>query len=104
MARGKPGSKHPGRLNPSHDDRTRAKIKASQLINRLYGLANGTVDNMPPHAVTAAVALLRKVLPDLAAVEHSGEIATPYALVLPMAETAEAWETECKPLESKDIN
>ena len=31
---------------------------------------------MVPSAVTAAVALLRKVLPDLASVEHSGEIAT----------------------------
>lgn len=60
------------RLNPSHDARTRAKIQTSQLINRLQLLAHGKVE-MPPHAVTAALGLLRKTLPDYSVVQHEGK-------------------------------
>jgi hypothetical protein len=52
------------RLNPEHDDRTRAKIQTSQIVNRLTKLVFGEVE-MPPHAVSAALGLLRKTLPDL---------------------------------------
>lgn len=56
-----------------HDDETRAKIQTTQLVNRLTGHVLGTVE-MVPSQVTAALGLLKKVLPDLAAVEHSGEV------------------------------
>lgn len=59
------------RLNPKHDERTRAKIQTSQLINRLQKLSNGEIE-MPPHAVTAALGLLRKTLPDYSVVTHEG--------------------------------
>lgn len=49
-----------------HDDNTRAKIQASQLVNRLTKHALGEVD-MTASQVNAATTLLRKVLPDLAA-------------------------------------
>lgn len=60
------------RLNPAHDERTRAKIQTSQLINRLQAFIKSQVE-LSPAQVTAALGLLRKTLPDLAAVEHSGE-------------------------------
>lgn len=56
------------RLNPQHDARTREKIRTSQLINRLNSFINGEVE-MPPHAVTAALGLLKKTLPDLQSID-----------------------------------
>ena len=58
-----------------HDDETRAKIQTSQLVNRLTDHVLGKVD-MSPSQVTAGLGLLKKTLPDLASVEHSGEIVT----------------------------
>jgi hypothetical protein len=58
-----------------HDEETRARIKTSQLINRLTGHVLGDVE-MSASQVTAGLGLLRKTLPDLTATEHSGEIAT----------------------------
>ena len=56
-----------------HDDDTRKKIQAAQLINRLTAHVMGEVD-MKATQVNAALGLLRKTLPDLAAVEYTGEI------------------------------
>lgn len=61
------------RLNPAHDERTRAKIKTSQIINRLEKLVNGDVE-MSSQQVTAALGLLRKTLPDLSAVTLDGRM------------------------------
>lgn len=61
------------RLNPAHDDRTRAKIKTSQIINRLEKLVNGEIE-MNAQQVTAAGILLKKTLPDLSAVTMDGKI------------------------------
>lgn len=47
-----------------HDDNTRLKIQAAQLINRLQGHAYGTVD-LSPTQVRSIEILLRKTLPDL---------------------------------------
>lgn len=47
-----------------HDEETRAKIKTSQLINRLQDHVDGKVD-MRPSQVSAGLGLLRKTLPDL---------------------------------------
>lgn len=58
-----------------HDEETRAKIRTSQLINRLEGHVFGNVE-MTATQVTAGLGLLRKTLPDISSVEHSGEIAT----------------------------
>ena len=63
------------RLNPTHDAKTRAKIRTSQIINRLEKFIlrecdeDGVVVEMAPHQVTAALGLLRKTLPDLANVD-----------------------------------
>lgn len=47
-----------------HDDNTRAKIQAAQLINRLAAHANGEVE-LSNTQVRAIEVLLRKTLPDL---------------------------------------
>jgi len=65
-----------------HDEETRAKIKVGNIIARLEKLIAGQIE-MAPHAVTAALGLLRKTLPDLTSVEHSGEIAKTYVARLP---------------------
>jgi hypothetical protein len=54
------------RLNPQHDERTRAKIQTSQIANRLSDHVFGKVE-MSPTQVKAAEILLRKTLPDLSA-------------------------------------
>lgn len=54
-----------------HDDETRAKIQAAQIINRLMGCINGEVE-LSPAQVSAAKTLLGKVLPDLSAVTLDG--------------------------------
>jgi hypothetical protein len=60
------------RLDPAHDERTRAKIQTSQLINRLISHVNGEVE-LSSTQVRAAEVLLKKTLPDLQAVEHSSD-------------------------------
>ena len=63
-----------------HDENTRKKIKASQLINRLTNHALADEEVMTASQVNATKILLGKVLPDLKAmdiiadVEHNGEI------------------------------
>jgi hypothetical protein len=50
----------------------RSKISNSSILNHLIDHVEGRRD-LSQTQVTAAIALLKKVLPDLAAVEHSGE-------------------------------
>lgn len=54
-----------------HDDNTRAKIKTSQIVNRLTGHVLGSVE-MSTSQVSAGLGLLRKTLPDLSQAELSG--------------------------------
>ena len=57
-----------GRL---HQEDVRAKIQTSQLVNRLTDHVFGRVE-LSASQVTAAMGLIKKVLPDLAAVQHTG--------------------------------
>lgn len=61
------------RLNPDHDERTRAKIQTSQIINRLTSLVNGKID-MTAQQVSAAKILLGKTLPDLSSVQMDANV------------------------------
>lgn len=61
------------RINPKHDEQTRQKIQTSQLVNRLQSLANGEIV-MDALQLRAAEILLKKTLPDLQAVSHSGDL------------------------------
>lgn len=64
------------RLRKTHQDDVRKKIQATQLINRLTNHALGKVD-MNATQVQAIRILLDKSLPNLAAVEHSGNDDSP---------------------------
>lgn len=56
-------------------EKWREKIQASQLLNRLRDHAmDGEKVKMTATQVKAAEILLRKVIPDLKAIEHSGEV------------------------------
>jgi hypothetical protein len=56
---------------PSHEEKTKRLIRASQLLNRLNSYANGEVE-MTPAQVQAAKIVIGKEIPDLKAIEHSG--------------------------------
>ncbi len=61
----------PRTRQPNHDERTRAKIRSSQLVNVLIRFIKGEV-SLSGDQVRAALGLIRKTLPDLAAVTLSG--------------------------------
>jgi hypothetical protein len=84
------------RLNPKHEQVTRDKIRGSQLINRLMAFANGEVE-MQPHQVTAALGLLRKVLPDLASQELTIDHVQPFAVLPAVMPDSKDWETAFQP-------
>lgn len=64
------------RKNTRIDQKTRDKIQASQLINRLQKHIDAEQELMTPSQVTAALGLLKKTCPDLKSVELSGGLET----------------------------
>jgi hypothetical protein len=80
-----------------HDDETRAKIQASQLINRLSEHVLGKCE-MTATQVTAGLGLLRKVLPDLAASHNTNETTVNYVARMPeVAATVQKWQQQHTP-------
>lgn len=75
-----------------HDENTRLKIQAAQLINRLEAHANGTVD-LTNTQVRAIEVLLRKILPDLADVRMEVD-ATPITFNLNMGDAQKSGEED----------
>lgn len=68
-----------------HDAETRAKIQTSQLLNRLndhvFGKEGQAVD-ISATQMKAIEILLKKTLPDLSAVEMSGDADSPMKMVI----------------------
>lgn len=58
---------------PNHEEKTKALIRASQLLNRLTEHANGNIE-MTQSQVNAARIVIGKAIPDLKAIEHSGDL------------------------------
>jgi hypothetical protein len=56
-----------------HDDETRAKIQAAQIINRFQACLAGEV-TLDAQQVSVGKALLNKVLPDLSAVSMEADV------------------------------
>lgn len=56
-----------------HDEGTRQKIKAAQIINRLHRHVMADAPIMDASQVSAAKTLLGKVLPDLAVTQLQGD-------------------------------
>lgn len=65
-----------------HDDETRRRIKTSQLLNRLTAHSLAPKPIMDASQVTAALGVLKKTLPDLAAIQHSGDASAPFVLTI----------------------
>lgn len=78
-------------------DTWREKIRIGMLLNHLRNHVLGRVE-MTPTQVRAAEILLRKVLPDQASVEHSGEVQHSYVARMPeVANTTEQWQKQYSP-------
>jgi len=55
-----------------HDEQTKRRIQASQLLNRLESFVKGKVE-MTSAQVLAAKVVIGKSIPDLKAVQHTGK-------------------------------
>lgn len=73
----------PGATGVKLTDEHRTKIQTSQILNRLIGHAEGTVE-MTATQVTAGLGLLKKALPDLSAMtmEATHDVSDPLAEML----------------------
>lgn len=60
----------------THAQKTREKIQASQVVNRLIKHVLGELE-LSPTQVTAACKLMNKTIPDLKSLEISGDEANP---------------------------
>lgn len=75
-------------------DEHRVKIQNSNILNALIEHIEGTRE-MGASQVTAAIALLRKVLPDMQSIEHSGEVVATYVLrSAPVSKTVPEWQEQ----------
>ena len=80
-----------------HDDETRAKIQASQLVNRLQDHVLGKIE-LSPTQVRSAEILLKKTIPDLSSSENKTEVVHRYVARLPQkAPDAQAWQKQNAP-------
>lgn len=75
------------------DESVRERIQTSMLINRLNSFVNGNVE-MNSAQVTAALGLLRKVLPDLQASENKTEVTHRYVARIPGELPKEEWQSQ----------
>ena len=83
------------RKHLSHDTKTRDKIRTSQLINRLERFVlseteQGVKVELSPAQVTAALGLIKKTLPDISAIQHSGDSDNPIRTIQEIALVAPA--------------
>lgn len=79
------------------NDEARCRVKTTEIINRLQGHVLGSVE-MSKTQISAALGLLRKTLPDLSSVEHSGEVAIPNVIRAPHVEqNTEQWRQRYAP-------
>ena len=81
-------------------DEHRNKIKVSHIINRLQAHALGKVELMTATQVAAALGLLKKTMPDLAAVEHGGDVKMTYIASPEMPNDEWVKEFADRPLDS----
>jgi hypothetical protein len=85
------------RKDTSYVELTRARIQTTKLLERGQRWLLGQKDendhaiSFEPHQITLLVALLRKTLPDLQAIEHGGEIELKHHVVQADPLTPEQW-------------
>ncbi len=79
------------------DDRTREKIRTTQLLNRLQDHVFGKVE-LSPTQVRSAEILLKKSMPDLSASDNKTEITHHYVADVPaVAPNTETWQQQNAP-------
>jgi hypothetical protein len=78
-----------GSIDMEWEEKTRKKIQTSMITNRLIDYVNGKI-KLEPAQVTAAIALMRKCLPDLTASEIKGDVVHRFAVV-PQVMPKEQW-------------
>lgn len=76
---------------PKSDDSIRSKIEVLTIVERLTQFVKGEIEMTSPQ-VSAALGLLKKALPDLASVEHGGEIAQTLHTISSEPMSEEEWE------------
>jgi hypothetical protein len=64
----------------THDDKTKRLIQASQLVNRLILHANGEIE-LTQTQINAARIVIGKYIPDLKAIELTGEGGGPVRVI-----------------------
>jgi hypothetical protein len=69
-----------GSIDFEWEKATRRKIQTSMIANRLIDYVNGKI-KLEPAQVTAALGLMRKILPDLVAAEVKSEVVHKFAVV-----------------------
>lgn len=69
------------RMRKTHQEDVRSKIQASQLINILQNHALGISEELSQTRMKAIEILLKKSLPDLTAIELTGEGGGPVQIV-----------------------
>lgn len=77
----------------------RERIRTTQLINRLTNFCLGKTNGkdkceLSPHQVTGILGLLKKAVPDLQAIEHSGEVAQEVYMISAEPPTEAEWQAE----------
>lgn len=78
----------------AYADAVRARIKAGGIAKRLEDYVVGKI-SLEPAQVTAALGLLRKIVPDCASVEHSGEVIQRFVADLPeVSPSVDAWSKQ----------
>ena len=81
------------RKNLHHNEACRDKIQTSQLINRLQNNALGKLNSpLTREQIRCIEILLRKKLPDLVNVEHSGDVDTHHHMISDKPMSNDEWE------------
>jgi hypothetical protein len=79
------------------EDDVRARIQSSKVANRLISFVLGEVQ-LEPAQVTAALGLLKKVLPDLSSSENKTEVLHRFVARVPnKTETSDQWQQQNAP-------
>lgn len=82
------GNKKPGFLGNYHANKTREKIKVTQIVHRLQKFVDGEVELSQPQ-VRAAEILLKKALPDLQSISIEGVDDNPVKIAIEWANQSE---------------
>lgn len=72
---------------PNHEEKTKNLIRASQLLNRLNSFVNGECE-LTPAQVQAAKIIIGKEIPDLKAMEISGDAENPLGVIFGWKQTS----------------